>query len=44
VYLERHPNATPVDTQRTVAAMISAVARDHPTWLWSGVGAKLNAT
>jgi len=36
-YLERHPSATEVDTQRTVAAIIAAVARDHPKWFWSGV-------
>jgi hypothetical protein len=39
VYLERYPMATEVDTQVTVAAIISAVARDHPQWFWSGVGA-----
>jgi hypothetical protein len=37
-YLERHPSATIVDTQRTVAVMLSAVAREHPKWFWSGVG------
>jgi len=27
------------EAQRTVGLMISAVARDHPAWLWKGVGA-----
>jgi len=39
VYLERHPNVPVMDAQQAVAAMISAVAREHPNWLWSGVGA-----
>jgi hypothetical protein len=33
-YLERHPGGIPADAQQTVALMISAVARDHPAWLW----------
>ena len=37
-YLELHPITLPEDAQRTVALMISAVARDHPAWLWKGVG------
>jgi hypothetical protein len=37
--LERHPAAPTDKAQRTVALMISAVARDHPTWLWNGVSA-----
>jgi hypothetical protein len=39
VYRERHPNATEAEAQQTVALMIAAVARDHPSWLWNGVGA-----
>ena len=35
---QRHPTATEVDTQRTVAAMLSAVASEHPKWFWSEVG------
>jgi hypothetical protein len=27
------------DVQRSGSLMISAVARDHPQWLWQGVGA-----
>jgi len=38
-YIERHPTAAAYDAQRTVALMISAVARDHPAWIWKGVGA-----
>ena len=38
-YLEQHPTAVSEEAQRTVALMISAVARDHPAWLWKGVGA-----
>ena len=38
-YLERHPTAPADEAQRTVGLMISAVARDHPAWLWQGVGA-----
>ena len=38
-YSERHPTAPTDDVQRTVGLMISAVARDHPAWLWKGVGA-----
>ncbi|HXP73686.1 MAG TPA: hypothetical protein VN823_06020 [Stellaceae bacterium] len=38
-YLERHPTTPAHEAQRTVALMISAVARDHPAWLWRGVGA-----
>ncbi len=37
-YLERHPGAIPAEAQQMVALMISAVARDHPAWLWKGVG------
>jgi hypothetical protein len=39
VYHERHPSAPETEAQHTVPLMISAVARDHPTWLWKGVGA-----
>ena len=39
VYVELHPTVPPDEAQRTVALMISAVARDHPAWLWKGVGA-----
>ena len=38
-FSERHPSAPEGKAQQTVALMISAVARDHPTWLWKGVGA-----
>ena len=38
-YRERHPSTIPADAQQAVALMISAVARDHPAWLWKGVGA-----
>jgi hypothetical protein len=38
-YLERHPTAPADVAQRTVALMLSAVARDHPVWFWNGVGA-----
>jgi hypothetical protein len=38
-YAERHPTTPADEAQRTVALMISAVARDHPKWLWKGVGA-----
>jgi hypothetical protein len=38
-YCERHPTAPTDNVQRTVALMISVVARGHPTWLWKGVGA-----
>ena len=38
-YREWHPNATDAETQRIVAVMIAAVARDFPRWLWDGVGA-----
>jgi hypothetical protein len=38
-YSERHPTAPDDEARRTVALMISAVARDHPSWLWRGVGA-----
>ena len=37
-YLERHPTVAVPEVQRAVALMISAVARDHPVWLWKGVG------
>jgi hypothetical protein len=36
---ERHPTRSESEAQRTVALMISAVARDHPTWRWKRVGA-----
>ena len=36
---ERHPTTPDREAQQTVALMISAVARDHPAWLWKGVGA-----
>ena len=39
VYCDRHPTVAPDEAQRTVALMISAVARDHLAWLWKGVGA-----
>ena len=39
VYTERHPTTPLDDVQRAVGLMISAVARDHPQWLWRGVGA-----
>ncbi len=39
VYAERHPTVPADEAQRTVALMISAVARVHPTRLWKGVGA-----
>ena len=38
-YRERHPRITVAEARETVALMIAAVARDHPTWLWNGVGA-----
>jgi hypothetical protein len=38
-YRERHPNLPEHEAQHTVGLMISAVARDHPAWLWKGVGA-----
>ena len=38
-YAERHPTMPADEAQRTVGLMISAVARDHPAWLWKGVGA-----
>ena len=38
-YLERHPTTPGPDAQHAVALMISAVARDHPAWLWKGVSA-----
>jgi hypothetical protein len=38
-YLERHATASVDEAQHTVALMISAVARDHPAWLWKGGGA-----
>jgi hypothetical protein len=34
-----HPTMPEREAQQTVALMISAVARDHPAWLWRGVGA-----
>jgi hypothetical protein len=33
VYLERHADVPAMDAQRAVAAIISAVTRDHPKWL-----------
>jgi hypothetical protein len=38
VYHERHPTVPASSAQETVALMIAAVARDHPAWLWKGVG------
>jgi hypothetical protein len=38
-YRERHPTLPEHEAQHTVALTISAVARDHPQWLWKGVGA-----
>jgi hypothetical protein len=38
-YRERHPSTPDREAQETVALMISAVAQDHPQWLWKGVGA-----
>ena len=38
-YHERHPAVPEREAQHAVALMISAVARDHPAWLWKGVGA-----
>ena len=39
VYQERHPNVPAMDAQQVVSLMISVIAREHPKWLWSGVGA-----
>jgi hypothetical protein len=38
-FSERHPTTPEGEAQRTVALMISAVARDYPAWLSKGVGA-----
>ena len=38
-YRDRHPNVTDAEARDTVTLMIAAVARDHPRWLWDGVGA-----
>ena len=38
-YAERRLTVPREEVQRTVALMISAVARDQPAWLWKGVGA-----
>ena len=36
-YQERHPITPEREAQDTVALIIAAVARDHPTWFWRGV-------
>lgn len=38
-YLERHPTVLEQEATHAVIQMIAAVARDHPAWLWKGVGA-----
>ena len=40
-YRERHPSVPESEAQQAVTLMIAAVAREHPTWLWSGVGGVL---
>jgi len=38
-FSERHPTTPEREAQHAVSLMISAVARDHPAWLWKGVAA-----